>query len=61
MQLDRVIYNLPDGFDAMQVEASAEHHRLQLGFTPALRDAHTRVLRPPAGVIPRLWLSPLLP
>jgi len=27
MQIDRVIHNLPDGFDAMRAEASAEGHR----------------------------------
>ena len=27
MQLDRIIHNLPDGFDAMRAEASAEGHR----------------------------------
>jgi hypothetical protein len=45
MQLDRVIHNLPDGFDAMRAEASAEGHRMRLGFTPDLRDRHTHVLR----------------
>jgi hypothetical protein len=26
-ELDRIIHNLPDGFDAMRAEASAEGHR----------------------------------